>query len=152
MTTSTTTARLTVKHLDHLNLSVHDLAETAAWYDRVLGFELVERSQSRGRQYAILRSGDAMLCVYEHPDRARLTDELRTGRAAHGLSHFALRITDRRAWEETVAREAVEVRYGGVIEWPHSASWYVTDPSGYEIEVVLWKQDRVSFLDAPLEA
>ena len=28
---------------------------------------------------------------------------------------------------------------------PHSRSWYVTDPTGYEIEVAHWNGDRIVF-------
>ena len=66
-------------------------------------------------------------------------------RRLHGLSHFGLRIQDRAAWEETVAREQVEVSYGGEVDWPHSSAWYVVDPTGYEIEVALWDDDAVAF-------
>ncbi|MBX3471603.1 MAG: VOC family protein [Planctomycetes bacterium] len=137
---------MTVKHLDHLNMTVHDLEETAAWYGRVFGFVVVERGRSRdGTPFAILRSGEAMLCVYEHPERGRLTDEARDDLPVHGLSHFALRITDGAAWERTVAAQGLEVRYGGAVRWPRSTSWYVCDPSGYELEVVLWNDDTVRF-------
>lgn len=135
---------MNVKHLDHLNLSVRSLDETAAWYERVFGFTRVEQGTSRGVPYAILRGGEALLCVYEHPGRAQIDDAHRRERPVHGLSHFALRITDGAAWEETVARERLPVRHGGVVEWAHSRSWYVTDPTGYEIEVVLWDEDRIA--------
>ena len=134
-----------VKHLDHLNMTVTDLAESADWYRRVFGFEKVEGGVYEGRPWGILRAGDALLCLYEHPGwRVPDEDERERGRL-HGLNHFGLRILDREAWEETVRREGVEVRYGGEVRWPHSSAWYVTDPSGYEIEVALWDGDRVSF-------
>lgn len=44
-----------------------------------------------------------------------------------------------------MAREGVEVRYGGEVRWPHWSSWYVLDPMGYEIEVALWEGDQVAF-------
>ena len=51
---------LRLRHLDHLNLSVTDLAQTRDWYARVFGFELVEEGvQDDGTPWAILRSGDA---------------------------------------------------------------------------------------------
>ena len=56
-----------------------------------------------------------------------------------------LRITDREAWTDTVERESVTVGYGGEVRWPHSSAWYVTDPTGYEIEVALWDDDTVRF-------
>lgn len=139
-----TVARLGLAHLDHLNMTVRDLAESVDWYRRVLDFEQVEEGVSgqTGASWAILRSGDAMLCLYEHPD---LAFEAKATRAHHGLGHFAVRITDRAAWEARMKREGVAVGYGGVVTWPHSASWYVTDPTGYEIEVVAWTADVISF-------
>jgi len=32
-----------------------------------------------------------------------------------------------------------------VIQWPHSLAWYINDPTGWEIEVVYWENDTISF-------
>jgi catechol 2,3-dioxygenase-like lactoylglutathione lyase family enzyme len=133
---------MSVKHLDHLNMSVANLAASTDWYGRVFGFQKVEGGVIEGRPWAILRSSDALLCLYEHKQR-KVPDPEQHGH--HGLSHFGLRIDDRAAWEATVNREKVEVAYGGAHPWPHSTAWYVTDPTGYEIEVALWDGDRVQF-------
>lgn len=134
-----------VKHLDHLNLTVRDLEESLEWYGRVLGFERVEGGVQDGTPWAIARSGDALLCLYEHPDYRFLENDDRRGAGTHGMNHFGLRITDPEAWERTVEREAVPVHYGGAVSWPHSTAWYISDPTGYEIEVAHWKDDRVAF-------
>ena len=60
-----------VKHLDHLNMTVTDLAESLDWYRRVLDFEKVEDGLYQGHPWASIRSGDAMLCLYERPDFKR---------------------------------------------------------------------------------
>ena len=58
---------MTVTHLDHLNLTVRDFEETAAWYGRVFGFEVVEKeTDAQGRPWGVLRAGDALLCIYEN--------------------------------------------------------------------------------------
>lgn len=130
-----------VKHLDHLNMTVAHLEESLSWYQRIFGFEVVERGLYRGIPWAILRAGDALLCLYEHP-------ELESGTGGyHHLSHFGLRITDRASWERTIREQHLEVRYGGEVRWPRSSSWYVADPTGHEIEVVLWDRDVVSFAE-----
>ena len=135
-----------VKHLDHLNLSVRDFDETAAWYGRVFGFAPVEQGVQEGVRWGVIRAGEAMLCIYEHPELEHLdADTVRREHGVHSVAHFGLRITDRAAWEATVDRENLEVRFGGPIEWPHSTAWYVHDPTGYEIEVALWADDRVRF-------
>ena len=137
-----------VKHLDHLNLSVAGVEESTEWYGRVFGFEPVERGSQRGVPWAILRAGDALLCIYEDPGRESLDgDELRE-RRLHGLNHFGLRVTDRSAFERALARERVEFTCPSPVQWPHSTAWYIQDPTGYEIEVACWDDERVAF-DAP---
>jgi catechol 2,3-dioxygenase-like lactoylglutathione lyase family enzyme len=131
-----------VKHLDHLNLTVRDLAETVDFYGRLFGFEVVESGVYEGAPWAILRSGDAMLCCYEHAEFEVVRPRIAS---IHGMNHLALRIVDREAWEAVVAVEKPELLYGGVTRWPHSTAWYVADPSGYEIEVALWNDDTVRF-------
>ncbi len=131
-----------VKQLDHLNLSVGNLATSADWYRRVFGFERVEGGVTEGHPWAILRSGEALLCLYEHPERGAPDPEVH---GHHGLSHFGLRIEDRAAWEATVEREGLEVDYGGAFRWPHSTAWYVNDPTGHTIEVACWDDDTVRF-------
>lgn len=132
--------------LDHLNLSVRDLEETVGWYGRVFGFALVEEGTWDGTRWGVLRSGggrgDALLCVYEHPDYASSDSEERGRRRRHGIRHAGFRITDEAFWRNVVAREGLTVEE---IRYPHSHSWYVNDPTGYEIEVVLWQDDRVVF-------
>ena len=130
-----------VKHLDHLNITVHNFEETADWYGRVFGFEIVEETvDPDGRHWGVLRSGDAMLCIYEHPD----FETLPFG-SGHAVKHFALRITDREEWEATVEREQLELQWGGETRWPHSTAWYVNDPTGWQIEVALWDNDTPAF-------
>jgi len=136
---------MTVKHLDHLNMSVRNVEETADWYGRVFGFAVVERGTYKDAPWGILRSGEAMLCVYQDPDREALDgDELRAKRL-HGVNHFGLRISDRAAFEAVIARERLEFSYPSPVRWPHSTAWYVLDPTGYEIEVACWDDDRVTF-------
>jgi catechol 2,3-dioxygenase-like lactoylglutathione lyase family enzyme len=146
-TRSVTGPRLGLRHLDHMNLSVADLDLTRDWYARVFGFETVEEGVSDdGSRWAILRAGDAMLCCYEHPDWTFVSNAERRERRLHGFNHFAFRITDRAAWEATVKRENLQLDWGGAaLDYPHSTSWYVADPTGYGIEVALWNEDRVAF-------
>lgn len=136
---------MNVKHLDHLNLSVRNFKETADWYGRVFGFEVVESGLWKGRPWGVLKAGDAMLCAYEDAERKFVDGDGLKASHQHGLNHFALRISDREIWQRTIERENVQVEYGGPVAWPHSRSWYVCDPTGYEIEVVAWNSDEVRF-------
>lgn len=135
---------MNVKHLDHLNMTVRNLSETEDWYKRVFGFELVESGLRGDLKWGILKSGDAMLCVYEYPDLQH-PEKAASRDMPHTINHFGLRITDRDKWQETVKRERLKVGYGGEVRYPTSSSWYVIDPTGYEIEVALWDHDVVTF-------
>ncbi len=127
---------MNVTALDHLNLNVRNLAASLDFYRRVFGFERREEGTYRGRPWAIVQSGRALLCLYEV---SQATD------VGTRLNHFALQITDEASWVATLEREGVEVRYGGVVSWPHSRSWYVTAPSGIEVEVALWNSGEPRF-------
>jgi catechol 2,3-dioxygenase-like lactoylglutathione lyase family enzyme len=137
---------MTVTHLDHLNLTVRDFEETASWYGRVFGFEVVEKeTDAQGCPWGVLRAGDALLCIYENRNLRFEEPAVRRARGAHGINHFGLRITDRGEWERTMEREGLVAEYGGAVRWPHSTAWYIQDPTGYEIEVALWDGDTVRF-------
>lgn len=134
-----------VRNVDHLNLSVRDFDNTADWYRRVFGFEIVEEDIKEGVRWGVIRSNDAMLCIYQHPELTFEDSPEVQKRGLHVMSHFALRVTDRDEWLTTVEREGLEILYGGVVEWPHSDSWYINDPTGYEIEVVFWHDGAPTF-------
>lgn len=136
---------MTVKHLDHLNLTVNNFDETRDWYGRVFGFSLVEEGMRSGKKWGVLRAGEALLCIYENPTRTFLDGDALDDKQIHGINHFSFRILDREEWEAIVRRENIFVHFGGAYEYAHSTSWYINDPTGYEIEVVLWKNDAVAF-------
>jgi len=134
-----------LKNIDHINLTVADFDDTVAWYGRVFGFELVEEDLQDGTRWGVIRNGDVMLCIYDNPD-CRYEDRFTMHKKGlHGINHFGLRITDQAAWEAIIAREQLTVLYDGPVAWNHSTSWYITDPTGYEIEVALWKDDTIRF-------
>lgn len=129
-----------ISQLDHLNMYVRSVNETIDWYRKVFGFEEVEGGDRDGTRWSIIKGGEALLCIYERPDL-----DYPTKGTVGAINHFGLRITNREEWERTIDREQIEVEYGGAIRYPNSWSWYVKDPTGYEIEVALWDGDLISF-------
>ena len=136
---------MTIKHLDHLNLTVTNLQDTIEWYRAVFGFEPVEHGVRNGSPWAIIKSGEAMLCVYEDPARTAPSRYLIDKGPQHTIYHFGLRITDREAWLLKIEEHNLELDFDGETDYPHSTSWYVTDPTGYSIEVALWDNDVIRF-------
>ena len=140
-----------VAMLDHINMTVTNLDASTAWYRSVFGFEQVEGGMYEGHPWAIVRAQDALLCLYERPDRHVPTDEELVAARLHSVSHFGLRVPDRAAWEARVAESGVDVLYGGTVAWPHATAWYVKDPDGNEIEVSHWHEGVPRF-DSEVEA
>ena len=134
-----------VSNLDHINLSVHSFDETVNWYNKIFGFNVVEQGIENELKWGVIRSNDAMLCIYEVNNLIQLDRFEMKEKGFHYFAHFGLRITDKKAWLDIVKKENLEILYGGIIQWPHSSAWYVKDPTGWEIEVVLWENDIIKF-------
>lgn len=124
---------------DHLNINVKNLAESKDWYGKIFGFVEVEGGiDQEGMPWAILRNKDSMLCLYQ----AKKFEDIN---GSH-FSHIGFRINDRAAWEEKISEHKIKVFYGGAYRYRHSYSWYIEDPSGYEIDVALWDDNKISFV------
>ena len=134
-----------ILNIDHLNLTVASFKESVKWYKNVFGFELVEEGVQNNLPWGIIKAGEAMLCIYEAPDRLFMSGSELQNKNFHGLSHFSLRVEDEERFLKKVEDNKLELGYGGLIQWPHSKAWYVTDPTGYEIEVCLWNNNQIKF-------
>ena len=127
--------------LDHINFTVSDIKKTIQWYDNIFNFKVVESGfRDDGAPWAIIRSGDSMLAFSERPERT-----LHERDKDHRIFHFALRLTNKTEWEATVKKYKIKLGYGGPVKYPNSTSWYVQDPTGYEIEVAIWDNNEIKF-------
>ena len=117
---------LKVGSIDHINMSVKDLQKSVQFYKDLFGFEIKE-DQSQDNSY-IIGNENVKLCMYEDKD-LQMKD---------GLNHFGFFIEN---FDEIITKckeRGVPVSYGGAIEWRNaqrSKSIYITDPSGYVIEL-----------------
>jgi lactoylglutathione lyase len=134
---------VTVK-LDHVNISVSNLSESIEWYNKIFGFELVEKGRSaQGKKWGIVASNDSMICMTEYNNKMP-ADKIEN-ESVHQIYHFGIRVTDLDRWRATVEKNNLQLYYGGEVEYPHSRSWYIHDPSGHEIEVSFADGERLNF-------
>jgi catechol 2,3-dioxygenase-like lactoylglutathione lyase family enzyme len=133
-----------VRHLDHLNMTVKDLRVSLRFYEELFGFETVERGALDPVPWAIIRSGEAMLCLYEFADVEEGPHYPAPPRE-QGVRHFALRIENGPEFYELLKARSIKVLYDGPVRWPHSTSYYIQDPSGHQIEVVDWDEGEIQF-------
>lgn len=145
MQTATTSDTVRVRHWDHANITVNDLEQTIGFYGRLLDFVVVERGGDEAPfPWAIIRSGEAMLCIYEHPSLP-VGPKYPEAPLTHEVRHLALRIQGGLAFLRRLNDQGVALLFGGPVEWPHSTSYYFVDPSGHQIEVVVWNDDSIRF-------
>lgn len=124
---------MTIK-IDHINMSVMNLEESIQWYKNIFGFEKVESGTNpQGRKFAILAFNDNMLALYETKGKENANPTLSDPK--HQIFHFGLRVDNLNQWLEKIKEFNLKLNYGTQVEYPHSRSWYVFDPSGHEIEV-----------------
>lgn len=111
--------------IDHINLEVIDLEQSVNFYRKLLGFEVLETfSEPKGQ---IIGLKQAKLALYE---TARFTTYEKCG-----FSHISFHIENFNDIENKCQEMGLTIKYGGLVQWPHSRSIYIEDPNGYEIEL-----------------
>jgi catechol 2,3-dioxygenase len=118
----------TATRLGAVRLQVADLARSLAWYERVLGLELLERT-AEGARLGI--PGEAALVeLREHAGAAPVP---RRGRL--GLYHYAILLPDRPALGQFLAHLSEIGERAGMSDHLVSEALYLNDPDGLGIEV-----------------
>ncbi|HEY2376762.1 MAG TPA: VOC family protein [Gemmatimonadaceae bacterium] len=116
-------------HLGRVRLQVSDLARSLAYYERVLGLRVIEKS-------------DGHVVLGAHGDDRPLVElkELRGAkpvprRGRIGLYHFAILLPDRPSLGRFLAHLEELGAYAGMSDHFVSEAIYLTDPDGLGIEV-----------------
>lgn len=118
-----------ISRIDHINMRVKSLTQSITFYRTNFGFQMKEDQRTDEEPWVIIGlPGIAYLCMYEHPDKEK-TDTALT------ISHFGFAIEDFDRAVESLEAGGVTILYGGAVDWPHSRSIYIKDPSGHEIEL-----------------
>ena len=119
------TMTLETTGIDHVNLHVNNLEESFRFWERLLGFVILEEIPSQ--QGMIIGNRAAKLALYENAELGRVTK--------HGFSHLCFHISNFENALSLCEELALPILYEGIVEWPKSKSLYVEDPNGYEVEL-----------------
>jgi methylmalonyl-CoA/ethylmalonyl-CoA epimerase len=134
--------------LDHVALSVPDIAQSVAWYQEMFGFKEVRHTgQPNAMQTALLQRGDIRIELFQLPGAAPLpqsrrdpSEDFRT----NGVKHFAFRVKDVRAVLAELQAKGVKVVFK-LRDYPGAAFAFVSDNAGNAVELI---QDKTP-LPAP---
>lgn len=116
---------LTLKGIDHLNINTHNLEQSKDFYQKLFGFKVFEEGEASGHPYAIIGEENvAYLALYEDPQFKFKRED---------LSHIGFNIEN----FDQVIQSLEELNIPVDLDWDYkySKSIYITDPSGYEIEL-----------------
>ena|ERR1700722_12591162 len=130
-----------VKAIDHINMTVNSLEESIQFYNKLFGFEIIEDSRhddiipnKLGTPYAVIGvRGAAYLVLHQSPTKGNGQNK----RGPIGLAHMGFHVEDFDNLMKILKSSSVSFRQGEeIVEWAHSRSIYILDPSGHEIELV----------------
>jgi len=128
--------------LDHVALSVPDIGESIAWYQKMFGFKEVRRGgQPNGMQTALIQRGDIRIELFQVPGAAPLPESRRDPSEdfrTHGLKHFAFRVKDVRGVLARLQANGVKVVFE-LRDYPGAAFAFVSDNAGNAVELIQYK-------------
>ncbi len=111
--------------IDHLNLEVIDLEETVKFYKDLFGFRVLKEQPEENSK--IIGNDKVKLCLYQTGMKDKYVKK--------GFAHFGLHIDNYDEVLSLCKEMGIEIYYGGELKWEKSASVYIQDPNGYEIEL-----------------
>lgn len=121
-----------IKGIAEIVLNVHDVAASLAFYQEVLGLEIIGRPGP-----VFLRAGDPAISVPQMLVLVPLPPQTGSFEAPRTLHHLALELdpADFEAEEQRLKALGYTIRYGKHPVIP-SRTMYVDDPDGNEVEFI----------------
>lgn len=122
-----------IEGIDHVALTVRDIARSIAWYQEVFGLER-RFADVWGEFPAVLAAGTTALALFPAPVPEPGPPP---GRDVISIRHIAFRV-DRAAFEQ--ARDELQARGLAPRFEDHAASHslYITDPDGHQLEITTY--------------
>ncbi len=123
-----------VKHIDHVELLVPDIAKTEAWYRKVLG---LKRVHAWDPEPVMIGAGGTMLALFASPRaKRRLPARSKNGhRVAFGYLRVAF-LTGRSGFKKAQRRlKKLGIAFRGPIDHDTNFSIYFQDLNGLPLEI-----------------
>jgi len=128
---------------DHVGISVPNAEESAAWYHKMLGFEVVTRmKQGAGMTVVHIRRGNCFIELFQIVGAKPLPEYRRDPSAdlrVNGLVHFAFQVSDVLAAVKELKAKGAEIAMDPV-DTPGVAFAFVRDNAGNCFELIQYKK------------
>jgi len=124
---------------DHVALSVPNIPESIAWYEKMLGFKEIRRGgQPTGQQTALIRRGNINIELFQLPNAAPLpesrknpSEDFRT----HGVKHFGFEVKNLPAVLAELKAKGVKMAFD-MRDDPGTAFAFISDNAGNAVELI----------------
>ena len=127
----------------HVAISVPNAEESAAWYHKMLGFEVVTRmKQGAGMTVVHIKRGNCYIEVFQIAGAKPLPEYRRDPSAdlrVNGLMHFAFQVSDVFAAIKELKAKGAEIAMAPV-DTPGVAFAFVRDNAGNCFELIQYKK------------
>jgi methylmalonyl-CoA/ethylmalonyl-CoA epimerase len=126
----------------HVGISVPNAEESAAWYHKMLGFEIVTRMNQGGMIVVHIKRGNCYIELFQVAGAKPLPEYRRDPSAdlrVHGLVHFAFQVADVPAAIKELKSKGAEIAMNPV-DNPGVAFAFVRDNSGNVFELIQYKK------------
>ena len=128
--------------LHHGAVSVPNLDESIAWYQKMLGFEVEQRVRIPGQpvEFAMLKRGDLRVELFAAENSKPMEANRRepnTAFLSQGSLHFAFAVPDTHALADRLREQGADIVWIRDFEWGSNA--FIRDNAGNLIEFVQQK-------------
>lgn len=128
--------------MHHWAVSVPNLDESIAWYEKMLGFEVELRFRIPGQpvEVAMMKCGDLRVELF-HAENSRPPDAIRRDPDLHfwtqGNLHFAFAVPDVHVFADTLRKRGADIAW--VRDFEFGSCAFIRDNAGNLIEFMQWK-------------
>jgi methylmalonyl-CoA/ethylmalonyl-CoA epimerase len=129
----------------HVGISVPDAEESAEWYQKMFGFEVVTRmNQGAGMSVVHIKRGNCYIELFQVAGAKPLPEYRRDPSEdlrVHGTVHFALQVSSLSTAIKDLKAKGVEIAMEPV-DTPGVAFAFIRDNSGNCFELIEYKQQQ----------
>lgn len=126
----------------HVGISVGDAEESAAWYNKMLGFKVIARINQAGMKVVHIQRGDCYIELFQVEGAKPLPEYRRDPTkdlGVHGTVHFAFKVADVKTVIKELREKGAEIAMEP-LDTPGVAFAFVRDNSGNCFELIQYKQ------------
>ncbi|MCI8280264.1 MAG: VOC family protein [Lachnospiraceae bacterium] len=130
--------KIDINGINHVAISVADFEESIGWYQRVFGFEVLDRSQipGTGIQVAHMQGTGFLLEIFCAPNSNPLPPERRIPNQdllTQGNKHFSFGVMDAHQAKEDMEKMGVEIAFVAEVDGTYGV--FIRDNTGNLIEI-----------------